>query len=130
MYVTIGLDDGTEFFQAIQSRFTTYGFECNPRTIEALAGKCKNISNCEVVDLDSLTEPLPALPNHGYLIPACVGKENGKTDLYIGSSNAASSTVALGGMNRGNTSITMPAVRLDGILATDVWMMQIDIEGM
>ena len=78
--VDIGLNDGLEFFAAMDSGYSVYGFEANPFTALALRKKCDEYDGkkhgalrCSFLDAANITNVLEPLPFHSYLIEGGAG---------------------------------------------------------
>ena len=83
--VDIGLDAGNEFFAALESGYSVYGFEANPISCIKLRKQCEAATayKCIYINADNITKPLPPIPNGGYLIEGGVGSRRGFMEMSL-----------------------------------------------
>lgn len=83
--VDIGLDAGNEFFAALESGYSVYGFEANPISCIKLREQCEQATSykCVYINADNITGPLPPIPNGGYLIEGGVGSKKGTMTMSL-----------------------------------------------
>lgn len=126
LLVDIGLDDGNEFFFAVERGFECVGFEPNPVKFAVLAKKCNNISTCEVRDAHS-SLPLVRQKGISYLINVALGRSVGEIEFF---SRGAASTAVIPVDMRGSSDILkVPVRRLDEFIQEDVYLLKIDAQG-
>jgi len=134
LVVDVGLDDGDEFFLAIENGFEVIGFEPNPASFSALAGKCAALRNAKcraLVDVSSLSLPLERAPGASYLIHAAAGAEAGELDFFL---NGAGSTFnpppsESEAKNNETKWTKVPVVRIDDYIQEDVYLFKTDTQG-
>jgi hypothetical protein len=131
LVVDVGLDQGGEFFLAIENGFEVVGFEPNPVSFPALAQRCTalNTSKCHVLeDLSSIPLPLIRAPGDSYLIHAAVGAAAGELDLFI-QGPGSSFQPNPGARNDKSKWKKVPIVRIDDFIQEDVYLLKIDTQG-
>lgn len=125
--VDVGLDQGIEFFAALEHGYTVYGFEANPFTLKNLREKCEKKSNCEFIDPKKVTLPLPVKPNWGYLIGAGAGAEPGEMDMVV--SGPGSSVVETAPGADSTKVEKVQIVRISDYVQTDVFFFKLGVQG-
>lgn len=126
LVIDVGLDNGAEFFKAIDNGFEVVGFEPNPVTFPALSAKCEQRPKCQVLDLNTVKLPLKREEGYSYLINAAVGKEPATLELNI--HGPVSSIVKVKGLNGRQTS-QVKVVKMDDFIKEDVYLFKIDTQG-
>lgn len=126
--VDVGLDEGREFFAAINSSYSVFGFEANPDTVKKLRVKCEALGakRCEYVDLEQAIFPLKPKHKGGYLIGAGLGSKDGYLNLTL--DGPGSSTVEISPRGSGEVT-TIRVLRLSDIVDTDVFLFKLDVQG-
>jgi FkbM family methyltransferase len=146
VFVNVGLNDGLEFFAAIEKGFSVYGFEPDPQSLERLIKRCTSLgkAKCEVLDPVRLQttiycgmllnctqlnilKPIPPVQGKAFLIPAGCGPR--RTTMMLSQAEAGSSLVEVAPGADPNKRKEVTIVRLDEVVDTDVWFMQIDVQG-
>jgi FkbM family methyltransferase len=131
LIVDVGLDEGFEFFLAIENGFEVVGFEPNPVTFPALAQKCRalNTSNCHVLEnLSSLSLPLNRTPGDSYLINAAVGAVAGELELFTAGPGSSFQPHPEAKNDKSKWQ-KVPVVRIDDFIQEDVYLFKIDTQG-
>jgi len=123
LIIDVGLDNGSEFFTAVDNGFEVEGFEPNPATFPALSAQCEQRSKCQVLDVNTIKLPLQREEGYSYLINAAVGKEPDTLELSMYGS--VSSLVKVKGLNGRETS-QVKVVKMDDIIKEDVYLFKID----
>jgi len=127
LVVDVGLDQGEEFFYAIQAGFEVVGFEANPGSFENLASKCSEIATCQVIEnIDKVSLPLQRKPGMSYLIQSAVGKERGSVDFYPDGPTGSSAIPK--NVDAGRI-IKVSVISLDEVIQEDVYLLKIDTQG-
>lgn len=141
LVVDVGLDNGGEFFQAIQNGFELVGLEPNPKGFPFLAGKCKKLNEdptndirCEVIDTVKLQEmrknqqlPLQRKPGTSYLIHAAAGKDWQELNFHV--DGAVSSFSAPTKSDKKEEWHTVQVAPLQDIIQEDIYLLKIDTQG-
>jgi hypothetical protein len=127
--VDIGLDKGKEFFAALESGYSVYGFEANPISCAKLRKTCEAATSykCVYVNADNITTPLPLIPNGGYLIEGGAGGK--KAIMPMSLSGAGSSLVenAPGVKTPEYKNVTILPV--SDVVSTNVYFFKLDVQG-
>jgi hypothetical protein len=75
LVVNIGLDQGEEFFTAMDNGFEVVGMEPNPISFGRLQAKCGTYPKCKaIVDISTISLPLQREPGVSYLLRAAAGE--------------------------------------------------------
>ena len=134
LVVDVGLDNGVEFFQAIENGFEFLGLEPNPKGFPFLAEKCKKLINCEVIDTVTLQEmrknkqlPLQRKPGTSYLIHAAAGKDWQELKFHM--DGAVSSFSAPTKSDKKEEWQTVQVAPLQDIIHEDIYLLKIDTHG-
>jgi FkbM family methyltransferase len=122
----VGLDQGDEFFYAVDVGFEVVGFEPNPKSFGQIALKCLALPTCEVVDLKKTTFPMNRKPGMSYLINAGAGASNVSMEMSL--DGPAGSFVGIAG-NADSEKTTVPVFRVDHIINEDVFLFKVDTQG-
>jgi len=125
IYVVVGLWKGDEFFKAIDSGYSVYGFEMDPISLKALREKCQEHSKCKVYEAEDVTAPLPPYAG-GYLICAGAGPIRGEIKMS-GNGNSGSSFVDKS--PTGKLDILVPVLSVEEVVDADIFFFQIDVQG-
>lgn len=132
--VDIGLFDGQEFFAAIDSGYTVYGFEANPGVIPNLRKKCEEYDGkargelkCIYVNANNITEHLHASPFTSYLIEGGAGSSRSVLNMSIagpGSSFAEDAPI-----KRDQLYEMVTMIPVHDVVGTDVYLFKVDVQG-
>lgn len=126
--VDIGLDAGKEFFAALASGYSVYGFEANPVTAEKLRKRCNDIEQkCVYVNAAEITEPLPPIHNGGYLIEGGAGSVKGTMNMSLSGPGSSFVEVAPGVQKAEYKMVTI--LPLSHVVNTDVFFFKLDVQG-
>ncbi|KAL7539100.1 hypothetical protein ACHAXR_010869 [Thalassiosira sp. AJA248-18] len=125
----IGLDAGDEFFTALESGYSVYGFEANPLTIDNLRPKCESAKayKCVYVDAANITEALPPIPNGGYLIGGGAGSHRSVMNMSIAGPGSSFVEVAPGVQTPAYKQVTI--IPVSDVVKTDVFFFKLDVQG-
>lgn len=129
--VDIGLDAGLEFFAAINSSYSVFGFEANPRTVQSLRVKCEVLGKAKCEYIDPETAKFPLAPKHkgGYLIGAALGSEDGYLNLTLAGPGSSLVEAAPGVVPTSTNTMTVRVLKLSDIVNTDVFFYKLDVQG-
>ena len=127
--VDIGLDNGDEFFEALGSGYSVYGFEANPLSIEKLRIRCESATayNCVYVNAADITDPLPPVPNGGYLIEGGAGSVRSAMNMSLSGPGSSFIEVAPGVKTPIYKMVTILPV--SDVVDTDVFFFKLDVQG-
>lgn len=131
--VDIGLDAGHEFFAALESGYSVYGFEANPLTINVLRPKCESAATnnkkykCVYVNAANITGSLPPIVNGGYLIEGGAGSERGVLNMSLSGPGSSFVEVAPGVKTPTYKQVTILPV--SDVVKTDVFFFKLDVQG-
>jgi len=127
--VDIGLDAGEEFFAALESGYSVYGFEANPISCVELRKKCEAATSykCIYVNADNITQPLPPIPNGGYLIEGAVGSTRGIMEMSLAGPGSSLVETAPGTVMPTYKNVTILPV--SDVVNTNVYFFKLDVQG-
>ena len=131
--VDIGLDAGKEFFAALESGYSVFGFEANPISCIALRKKCETATGykCIYINANNITKPLPPIPNGGYLIEGGVGSTRGLMPMSLAGPGSSLVEVApsgwLGDKDVKYKNVTILPV--SDVVNTNVYFFKLDVQG-
>ena len=134
--VDIGLDAGKEFFAALESGYSVFGFEANPISCIALRKKCETATGykCIYINANNITKPLPPIPNGGYLIEGGVGSTRGLMPMSLAGPGSSLVEVAPSGWlkKRGDKDVKYKNVTIlpvSDVVNTNVYFFKLDVQG-
>jgi FkbM family methyltransferase len=132
--VDIGLNDGKEFFAAINSGYTVYGFEANPLSVIDLRKKCKEYDGkthgplkCIYVNAKDITEHLHPINFTSYLIEGGAGSSS--TVLNMSISGFGSSFVEDAPHKKHPIYRMVTVIPVHKVVDTDVYLFKLDVQG-
>jgi FkbM family methyltransferase len=128
LIVDVGLDQGEEFFYALNQGFEMVGFEPNPVSFKTISAKCNSLDRCEVVDLATVELPLKRKPSHSYLFHAGVGATRTELEISV-NPHAPLSTFADLEVNKDGEKAKVPVLPIDLVIDEDVFLFKIDTQG-
>lgn len=132
--VDIGLDDGQEFFAAIDSGYTVYGFEANPFAVTTLRKKCEEYDGeahgelkCIYVNANNVTEHLHPSPFTSYLIEGGAGSSRSVLNMSIAGSGSSFAEDAPSKKDQNYKMVTV--IPVHDVVDTDVYLFKVDVQG-
>jgi FkbM family methyltransferase len=132
--IDIGLNDGQEFFAAINSGYTVYGFEANPVSVEALRktceeydGKTHGVLKCIYVNAKDISEHMPPSPFTSYLIEGGAGSSS--TVLNMSIAGPGSSFVEDAPTKADNLYKMVTIIPVHKVADADVYLFKLDVQG-
>lgn len=132
--VDIGLHDGQEFFAAIDSGYSVFGFEANPVTAAALRKRCDEYDGklhgsirCLSVNARDIKEHLPPKPFTSYLIEGGAGSTKSVLNMSISGPGSSFVEIAPGTTNPVFQMVTV--VPVSDVVEADVYLFKLDVQG-
>lgn len=127
--VDIGLHEGKEFFAALESGYSVYGFEANPISCDKLRKACEaaNSYKCVYMHADNITMPLPPIPNGGYLIEGGAGSK--KAIMPMSLSGPGSSLVENAPSVKTPMYKNVTILPVSDVVSTNVYFFKLDVQG-
>jgi len=127
--VDIGLDAGKEFFAALESGYSVFGFEANPISCIALRKQCETATayKCIYINANNITKPLPPIPNGGYLIEGGVGSTRGLMPMSLSGPGSSLVETAPGVKDAKYKNVTILPV--SDVVNTNVYFFKLDVQG-
>ncbi|KAL7490368.1 hypothetical protein ACHAWX_000250 [Stephanocyclus meneghinianus] len=132
--VDIGLNDGQEFFAAIDSGYSVYGFEANPVAAAVLRKKCEGYDGkshgslrCIFVNAADIKGPIDPSPFTSYLIEGGAG--SAKSELNMSISGPGSSFVEVAPDAPSPEFKIVNIVPVSHVVDADVYFFKLDVQG-
>jgi FkbM family methyltransferase len=131
LVIDVGLDKGEEFFYAIRQGFEVVGFEPNPMSFNKLKTLCQNGEGikhkCIVIDdIEKVELPLQRQVGMSYLVHAGAGSKWAQLELSL--EGPKGSFAQVDGNSKAKKA-TVPVIRIDSVIADDVYLFKIDTQG-
>ena len=133
--VDIGLNDGLEFFAAIDSGYSAYGFEANPVSAAILRKKCEQYDGqnatspfkCTYINAADIKGHLQPSPFNSYLIEGGAGSI--RTVLNMSISGHGSSFVEIAPDKRDSQFKMVTVIPVSDVVDVDVYLFKLDVQG-
>lgn len=132
--VDIGLHDGQEFFAAIDSGYSVYGFEANPVSAASLRKRCNKYDGklhgplrCLFLKAGDIKEHLPPKPFTSYLIEGGAGSTKSVLNMSISGPGSSSVEIA--------PKVTKPLFKMvtvipvSDVVEADIYLFKLDVQG-